>query len=426
MTRVRVILATVLVSVAAACSDANAPTGLVAKSSVPQLNAYGRGVFQRYVALGTSVSMGWQSDGVYFATQETSWPAQLAQMGGRTITQPYIQAPGCRPPLVAPLASGKRLSGEGAAADPSTLTCADNVEGVVLPTQNLAINAAITKDALYTTPENVTDPANARLYSRVLGPNQTQVSAMMSMNPKLVSVEFGGNELLNSRSGIAIDGATIFPYAQWVPLYDQLLDSVQKTTNRALIVGLIRDLATFPAFRRGDELWADRFAFAVAFNVAVSPDCQGSQNLLFVPVRVPTAVANGVARARLGLGPFTLSCAAGGPTTQDFVLDPTEVAHVNAVMAQMNEHIRGEAERRGFAYTELEALYGRTDVKPPFSVVALMTTATPYGNLISLDGVHPSAEGARILAEAAFAALSNRYTGLFAASDIADDGELIP
>ena len=421
MKRPHLVLASIFFSSSiVACSDQPLPTTPQATASTPELSSFGRGVFKRYVAIGTSISMGWQSDGVYDASQQTSWPAQLARIGGREITQPYIADPGCRSPLVAPLALGKRRSGEGAADDPSTLSCAPNVDGVVLPTRNVAINAATTKDVLFTTPENVTDPANARLYSRVLGPGQTQVTAMMSQNPKLVSVELGGNELLNSRSGIAIDGITIFPFAVWQPLYDAVLDSVGKVSRMGLVAGLISDVSIFPAFRRGSELWADRLAFAAAFNVAVSPDCDGSQNLLFVPVRVPLAVANGVGRAHAGLGPYTLSCAAGGPTTQDFVLDPTEAAHVNAVMAQMNEHIHSEAARRGYAEFDLQALYGREDAKPPFSVVALMTSATPYGALISLDGVHPSAAGSKILADAAYAALAATYHhGVFGEPTIA-------
>jgi lysophospholipase L1-like esterase len=73
----------------------------------------------------------------------------------------------------------------------------------------------------------------------------------------------------------------------------------------------------------------------------------------------------------------------------------------------MTDHIRGQAAARGYAYMELEALYGLP--KPPFSVVNLMTTNTPYGPNISLDGLHPSAAGHAILAQAALRAIEDRY-----------------
>jgi len=408
MRRRSVFAATLFLMSVAACTDTVAPARTARTALSPAAKADldesgGRGVFNRYVAIGTSVSMGWQSDGVIAATQETSWPEQLAELAHRTITQPYIDGTGCRSPLIAPLASGRRLSGEGAGQNPATLSCAPLRADVVLPVQNLAINAATTADALFTTPENTTDAANRQLISRVLQPGMTQVSSMIAQNPKLVSVELGGNEVLNARSGIVIPGVTVVPFATWAPLYDQILDQVGSVAKEAVLVGLIDDVGSFPAFRRGDEMWQQRFFFA-ALHVTVSDDCAGSANLLFVPVIVPTAVGTAAA-----VGSSTLHCAGGGPTTQDFILTPGEAAAVNALLAQMNEHIRGEAERRGFAYFALQELYGRADVKGPFNPIAMMTSPEPYGPFISLDGVHPTAAGAHVLAEAAARALDTQY-----------------
>ena len=391
---------------AVACSD-EAPTG---PSTSPTLSrSEGRGVFHRYVAVGTSVSMGWQSDGVIAATQETSWPAQLTRLAHRELTQPYIDGTGCRSPIRPPLALGVRLSGEPLTLPAPQLSCSPLREGIELPTQNVAINAAKTIHALATTPENVTDASNAKLYTRVLPPGESQVTAMMLQNPKLVSVELGGNEVLDVRSGIVAPGITIVPAATWAPIYDMVLDSVEKVTKLGVLVGLAHDVASFPAFRSGEELWANRAEFLGAFNVAVSADCDDSDNIVFVPVAVPTAVATGVARAKLGLSPAPFSCADQGLGAQDYVLTPTDVAYVNGQLAAMNAHIEQQAAARGFAHFELDALYGRAGVKGPFSVVALMTTATPYGPYISLDGVHPSALGATVLADAAAAALNERY-----------------
>lgn len=385
-----------------ACSDAVAPTTRSAMALRPTGasldESEGRGVFQRYVAIGTSLSMGWQSDGVIAATQETSWPAQLAAMGHRTMTQPYVEGTGCRSPLASPIFSGVRLSGEPAALDPSLLSCSAPPNNADKPVQNLAINAATTFDALYTTPENTTDAGNARLIAHVLQKGMTQVSSMVAQNPKLVSVELGGNEVLNARSGIVIPNITIVPFETWAPLYNAVLDQVQSVTREAVVVGLIDDVASFPAFRRGDEMWASRSAFA-QIGVAVNSNCAGSPNLLFVPVLVPTAAAT-----------HALSCAAGGPARQDFILTPAEAGVVNALLAQMNAHIRGEAERRQLAFFALQELYGRSDVKGPFNVFAYaLPNSQPYGPFISLDGVHPTAAGAQILAEAAARALDARY-----------------
>jgi len=120
--------------------------------------------------------MGWASDGVIAATQLTSWPEQLAAMAGRDLSQPYIAGTGCRSPLIAPLLTFLRLSGESAAADPSTLSCSPLRADVTLPVSNVSIVGASTRDALLTTPQNVADPTAAQLYQRVLQPGSTQVS----------------------------------------------------------------------------------------------------------------------------------------------------------------------------------------------------------------------------------------------------------
>jgi len=122
MRRRSVFAATLCLMSVAACSDTLAPVRTARTALSPAGDADldrsgGRGVFNRYVAIGTSVSMGWQSDGVIAATQQTSWPEQLAELAHRTITQPYIDGTGCRSPLVPALARGVRLSGEPAGQD---------------------------------------------------------------------------------------------------------------------------------------------------------------------------------------------------------------------------------------------------------------------------------------------------------------------
>jgi lysophospholipase L1-like esterase len=228
----------------------------------------------------------------------------------------------------------------------------------------------------------------------------------------MVSVELGGNELLGVRKGV-YSSATVEALTTWKPLYALLLTAVSITARQVVLVGLVNDAAKFPSFRTGLELWNARASFA-PFNVVVGEDCgtTNATNVLFVAVRVPVAVANGVGQARAGLGPYTLSCVNAPSSTgiEDYVLTAEEMDLVNTQLAQMNVFIKQEASRRGWAYFELESLYGRQETKPPFNATLLMTDpTTPYGPYISLDGIHPNAAGHAILASAAAAALNARY-----------------
>jgi len=393
-----------LVAFASACSTDSSITSLKTPGAASLNESEGRGVFQRYTAIGTSISMGVQSDGVNAETQATSWPAQLAAMGHRTITQPLIALPGCPAPIVAPLILNRRSSGEPAIGGTSPLNCSSLLPGVQLPVDNVAINGALTTDALLTTPEATSDP----VYSRVLQPHHTQVSTMLENDPKIVSVELGVNEVLGARSGIAIPGVTLVPVATWAQAYDQVLDAVQSTTKMAVLVGLPNDVRNFPSLRTGSELWADAAEFLHA-NIALLPNCQSNSNEIFVPIKVGLALVAAAQAAALHLGPIPFSCAAGAPTDQDLVLTPTEVGIVNGQIAAMNAHIQSQAVNRGFAYFSLGALYDLPSVKPPFSLAATFLGTSPFGPLMSNDGVHPSAAGSAIIAAAAANAINAKY-----------------
>ena len=126
-----------------------------------------------------------------------------------------------------------------------------------------------------------------------------------------------------------------------------------------------------------------------------------------------TSVAAATGRAFFlnNLGPYTFSCANAPSATgiEDYVLGPSDVVAVNAHIAAMNTVIQDEARKRGFAYFALGALYEGVVTKAPFNAITLMTSNQPYGPYISLDGIHPTAEGSRILADAAAIALNRTY-----------------
>src|ERR1051326_7588327 len=103
-------LVVALAGVLSACSDNTNPrSALVPTEAAGRRAPNSLGVFQRYVALGTSISAGVQGDGLVASTQVTSWPEQLAVAAGRSLSLPLIDGAGCRSPLVAPLARGVRV-----------------------------------------------------------------------------------------------------------------------------------------------------------------------------------------------------------------------------------------------------------------------------------------------------------------------------
>ena len=356
-----------------------------------------------YVAIGTSVSMGWRSDGITGAEQAESWPAQLAADVGVPFTVPRIQAPGCKPPLAAPLIGFRRTDGSSAIAD--NTTCAPNESGVTLPTHNLAIENATAREALTGTPETASQ-GRGPVTSRVLPSGMTQVSAMVASHPTFVSAEFGGNELLPAQVGLIFPGVTVTPFASYAANLNAIVDAIKTTGAAALLVSVRMDLRNFPTLRTGPEIASKRAAFA-AYNVRVSDDCDASPNYIFVRGAVIKAILTGAALAPYGMQ-YTLSCA-DIPRTVDYVLTPADIDVLNGLIGQMSDEVERLAAENGYATMGLGVLYDRSKDDVPFDLVSFLTSDEPYGHWISLDGVHPSAAGQKKLAQAARVAIQKTY-----------------
>jgi hypothetical protein len=388
---------------AAACSDASQPTAPVGLSPGPSVSARnGPKSGVNYVAIGTSISMGWASNGVYFGSQLVSFPALLRFGPSQQISLPLIQSPGCRPPLVAPLGSNMRLGGDG------TNICADNVAGIELPTQNVALAGAFSFDALSTTPEAAA--ATRPWFARVLRPGTTQVSEALGQNPNLVSVELGGNDVLMATGGRLLLGVNVVPVPLFEAAFDAVLDAVGSAEPKGLIVGMPTDGTKLPALRRGDEIWADRAEFA-ALHVDVSQNCEGSNNYINVSVKSLVLVFTAAFTSTHGLPNPVYSCAdIPNAAEDDYVLTPANIATLNDMLSQMADHAKQQAAGRGYAFISLGALYDLPDLKPPtYSVVSQLTSLFPYGAYISLDGVHPGPLGHSVLAHAAAVAVNRTY-----------------
>jgi hypothetical protein len=277
-------------------------------------------------------------------------------------------------------------------------TCAPLQAGVTLPGSNLAISGSKARDALYSSIETQSSDLRRELYRRVLLPGFTQVTQMQAMHPTFVSVELAANEVLPASTGRF---AATTPYAEWQPVYDQILDGVQASgASGAVLVGVPNDAASFPSIRRATEFF-NQWPYLLTLGISVSINCSswGSNrnNYIFIPGYILTLLSK---------TPTTATCA-DVPGAADYVLTPSDVSNVNALMAQMNAHIQAQAASRGWAYFSLNALYGLP--KPSLDLYKVLFSNTPFGANISLDGVHPSAQGQAILATAAAQAIDARY-----------------
>jgi len=383
----------------AACSDPVAPSSsardapsasFTTPPTIPE-------IFARFVALGTSNSMGVQSAGIFAGGQQAAWPAELARRAGVPFSLPLMQDPGCGPPLLPPLASDLVLVGAFGNDLVTTVmnTCSPLRSSVTLPANSVAISGADVHDALNATVASkmALSTRVGTLYSRVLPPGKTQVTAMLDQNPTFVSVELTANEVLPASTG-RIEAMT--PYANWLSDYDQVLAAVKSTGARAVLVGLPTNAAQFPSIRSSKEFF-NQWPALLGLGITVSLSCYFSTNRLFIPGYLLTLVSK---------SPTTATCA-NVPGTADYVLTSSDISAINTRIAQMNAHVQAKATENGWAYFNLDPVYGLP--KPSFNVGNLLFSSEPFGPYISLDGVHPTAAGQGLLASAAVKAINAKY-----------------
>jgi hypothetical protein len=370
----------------------------------------------RYIAIGTSITMGVQSGGVLYNTQVEAWPALLARAAGDAFAAPLLRAPGCSPPLIAPLSLGRFLS--GAAIDAPDTSCAGVFDTVTPPRSNLAVPGATAWAALNLTPKLVAaspathDAGDRALYPIVLGPTQSQVTAMLVEGASLVSVELGFADVVGAATSGLLTAAgsytqtapfTYAPYALFAPAYSAIAESLKVAKAKVVLLS-VPHVTRLYAIRPGAELWSARDDLST-FGITVAADCDGSPNLVFTGALIPR-----LAQLALTAGAAqSLSCA-DVPGAADAILTPADVAILDGIVGQMNAQIRQIATTNGWAFADLDTLYsGLSAARQPYRATEQLSCVHPYGTFISFDGVHPTLAGNQAIAGLVAAALNSTY-----------------
>ncbi|HEX8363551.1 MAG TPA: SGNH/GDSL hydrolase family protein [Longimicrobium sp.] len=394
-------------------------------------------IFSRYIALGNSITAGYQSGGIVDTLQQRSYAVLLAERAGIVnFGAPLVAQPGCGPlvPFTAPLTPSA-----------PTTTCARSATGAQVDlVQNVAVPGARVIDLLRF-PTGQLGQVNTVL----VGP-RTQVRAMQEARPTFVSVWIGNNDALEATvSGILgpVPGradSSLTPLATFTTQFNQLVDSIKAAQPQGvLLVGVVNAIAAAPIIQPGAYFFLSRDPATGLFqNKPVNNNCSpvnalGQPNPLsrnYVSFQIVTAT--NVAE---------IDCS-GATAGGQFVLDANEQTIVAQRVSAFNNVISAAATANGWAYVDpnsiltpflderdqgraqrLRKCQGLTSNPPPATAAAiqaaLVTTcpvpptgptapfAAPnfFGTLMSFDGVHPSTEAHRVLAGRFAAAINAKY-----------------
>lgn len=411
MTKPRVLLAAVgLALAAAACQD-----DVLNSPDVPPYA--GGAMFQRHVAMGNSITAGFQSGGINDSTQRQSYAVLVAGvMRGDRFYYPSLTNPGCPPPFTNVFTQTRVSGGTGT-------TCLYRSPSIPPYISNVAVPGAEVLDLLQNGPGPGT---NSNVLTQLILGGRTQIQAMMDARPTFVSVWIGNNDVLGAATNgtDAGDSLLITPVATFQSDYTDVADSVEAAGAEAILIG-VANVTVIPFFSQGATYWAIKNGLVPG--AAFPPTFTVSNNCAPIATGIPGARGDSV------LVPFpyggALLAAASPPNNQLRNLDcadtvravvvPAELRKLVAAVLAYNAFDSTLAAQRGWAWLNpnpaldsLRAIPAQVAAFPAFTNAQGQPnpcSVNPFGLAFSCDGVHPSASTHRLIAKKVVQAINAKY-----------------
>lgn len=406
----------------------------------------GNANFTKYVALGNSITSGYQNGTLYESAQIYSYANLIAKQVGTSFEMPLISDPGL----------GGRM--EIQSMDPFVIYT-NKAAGAPLnssypaPYNNLGVPGALTYDMLFAT--NSTTCASY-VYAHTPNPYfdlilrnsalniGTPLQQAIAQSPTFITLWIGNNDVL----GYATSGGTspsaptsVNDFQQMYGGIAQNLAQYASQSGAKVVVANIPNVAAIPFFT------------TVGAQIAINPNIPWSQLPLgFVYQKAgETSIATGSAtqndlltgKILVTLQGSTYAALLGQPTGKfyrdyhypalpvgidttkpfgfhpqnpfpnPFVLDQGEITIANNTVAQYNSIIAGLAQNFGFGLVDINTKFNQFRAAD-FSggtVINGITFKTLYvtGGLFGLDGVHPTNQAQAIIANEFIKVINSKF-----------------
>ncbi len=352
----------------------------------------------RYVAVGDSLTAGFNSGGLVQDVQRNSYPALIfrAATGSSSgFEQPLVTRPGLPALLELRSLSPLIIAPRAGSGSPANLN-------LQRPYNNLAVPGARLHDVLAT----VHSESNA-LFDLVLRGLGTEVQQAAALQPTFVTVWIGNNDVLAAAtSGRVIEGVTLTPVAQFDADFRAIMGALA-STGAKLAVANIPDVASIP------------FVTTIP-PIVVNP--QTNQPVLIGGQLVPLIGPNGslrlgdrvllTASTFLAKGdglPPGIPGASGTPLSDSVTLTIEEQQVIGARVAAYNQIIASVANDRGGALFDANTLLRRIAVDGLNVGGIDYSSAFLTGGIFSYDGVHPTAFGYAFVANEWIKAINAKH-----------------
>jgi lysophospholipase L1-like esterase len=368
-------------------------------------------IFQSYVAIGNSITAGYQSSGIVDATQQAAYPRLLAIQMNTRYAYPSLQGRGCAPPV----ANFQTQAGAGTITAAQRPTICD-ARTAPAPTilNNVAVPGATSLD-----PTSASTPATNTLTSLFLA-GKTQVQKALEAKPTFASIWIGNNDVLGPAVGdgrtaalAAMTSATAF-----VTNYDAMISQLTAGAPnlKGILIGVVQ-VANAPIMFPAAAMSTP--AFKAGFDAIAGTTTTLDASCLSTGAGATSLINTFLAfLIRTGAHPAIVACVPGGasgalpaPVGDILVLDPTEQTTVSTRINAYNTYIAAKANTLGWAYADPNLLLvtlkaGNSVVRSTPSFAATNT----FGTGMSLDGIHPGAAVQKEIANALIPIINAKYS----------------
>lgn len=428
-------------------ASALALLGLVLGGCQPDLDApksdAGQLDFTSYVAVGNSLTAGYQSGGLFNAGQATSYPALLAMQfqktgkGPANFVIPYFAdnekdgsgylnfqgfVPGSNPPSPILLPAGATgntrtyqlaRTGQNLPSGQAELRAYSGAQPDNLGVPGISVLSSLSSLTGGLAPYGVLNPFFQRLLPASERLSTDYVSYIARKSPTFFTCWMGNNDVLTYATNGGVTSAAD-PFSNLTDTtrfgigYRAILATISKSGTVKGVAANIPNVTNVPYFTTvrvaliKSKLKAANAAFSLYITTATGVREATDNDLLTLP---SSAVAGSVTSPN----PIPLGALPSNPLPSQYVLDSDELALVQARTAQLNTIIARTARKNKVALADMNAFFATISGSSISLNATANSTSFIVGNLFSLDGVHPTSRGYAVVANEFIRVINENY-----------------
>jgi lysophospholipase L1-like esterase len=338
------------------------------------------------VVIGDSLSAGYQNGSLLDTQQPHGWASLVAQQSGDGLPLPLIAPPGVPavlrlvsvgPPPVIEQAPGLSIGRTNADDQPYDLAVPGHTLGDVI------------SDTPTLLPTSDEDLITDLVLGLPVGNDKSQMNEAIQLQPKMLFVWAGSNDALQADE--AGSPAAMTPVSTFTSEFQQLISTLHSKTSAVLIVANIPDVTVVPYLTPAATILAE-VSQATGLSTAQAGALLGIADGDLINATGLSQVEAALAALQQGQTPT--------PLTDAGFLDPTEIAQIQATIAQYNSVIAAQTAAAGGVlvdlYTYIEGL-----AQNGITINNYQATNAFLGGLFGLDGIHPT--------NTAYALIANQF-----------------